>query len=223
MSANLLEIYESVGGYAKAGAEQAAAATARIAEVVRDGGLLLAEGVVYHLNHSTQALGAAVKSRTPEELAAAQRAWLEGAINRAADDFKAGLDLTGRLLTETAPAAVTPVAVAPAPVAVEAVAPAVAVEAAPAPVVEEAPVVEAAPVAEAAPAVEEVPAAEEAPIVAETTPVTEEIAAESAVSPTETATEASAEPVAEASAASKARGPRRGRAAKAEGAVVAAE
>lgn len=227
MSANLLEIYESVGGYAKAGAEQAAAATARIAEVVRDGGLLLAEGVVYHVSHSTQALGAVVKSRSPEELAAAQRAWLEGAINRAADDFKAGLDLTGRLLTETAPAAVVSTAVAPAaaapaavvsaPVAVEAAAPVAAVEVAPAPVVEEAPIVEAAPVAEAAPAVEE------APIVAEAAPVTEEIAAESAALPTETAAEASAAPVAEASAASKARGPRRGRAAKAEGAVSATQ
>ena len=142
MSANLLEIYESMGGYAKAGAEQASAATARIAEVVRDGGLLLADGVLYHVNHSTEALGAVVKSRTPEELAAAQREWLEGAINRVAGDFKAGLDLTGRLLNETAP-----VAVGPASVAAEAVAPVIVVDVAPETTVEAAPVVEA-PVAE---------------------------------------------------------------------------
>ncbi|HRJ61532.1 MAG TPA: hypothetical protein PKZ97_08225 [Azospirillaceae bacterium] len=236
MSANLLEIYESAGGYAKAGAEQAAAATARIAEVVRDGGLLLAEGVVYHVSHSTQALGAVVKSRSPEELAAAQREWLEGAINRAAADFKAGLDLTGRLLSETAPAAVVaptivaPAVVAPAPVAVEAVAPAVVIEAAPVSVVEEAPAVEAAPVVEEAPVVDEEPVAEAAPIVEaaapvveETAPVTEEIAAESASASTEIVADAPAAPVAEASSASKARGPRRGRAAKAEGSVAAAE
>lgn len=226
MSANLLEIYESVGGYAKAGAEQAAAATARIAEVVRDGGLLLAEGVVYHLNHSTQALGAVVKSRSPEELAAAQREWLEGAISRAADDFKAGLDLTGRLLTETAPAAVVaPAVVAPAPVAVEAVAPAVVVETAPASVVEDAPVVEAAPVLEEeAPVAEAAPVVEAAaPVVEETASVTEEIVAESAAAPTEIVADVPAAPAAEASAASKARGPRRGRGAKTEGAVAAAE
>lgn len=207
MSANLLEIYESVGGYAKAGAEQAAAATARIAEVVRDGGLLLAEGVVYHVNHSTQALGAVVKSRSPEELAAAQREWLEGAISRAADDFKAGLDLTGRLLVEAAPAAVS------APV----------VEAAPeaAPVIEEASVAaaEAAPVVEeAAPVVEDA-----APVVEETVLATEEVVAESAPAPAETVVDAPAAPVAEASAASKARSPRRGRTTKSEGATAAAE
>lgn len=215
MSANLLEIYESVGGYAKAGAEQAAAATARIAEVVRDGGLLLAEGVVYHVNHSTQALGAVVKSRTPEELAAAQREWLEGAINRAAGDFKAGLDLTGRLLTETAPVAVSAPVVEAAPVAV--------VEAAPeaAPVIEEAPVAaaEAAPVVEeAAPVVEDA-----APVVEEAALATEEVAAESVPALAETVIDAPAAPVAEASAASKARSPRRGRTTKSEGATAAAE
>lgn len=220
MSANLLEIYESMGGYAKAGAEQASAATARIAEVARDGGLLLADGVLYHVNHSAEALGAVVKSRTPEELAAAQREWLEGAINRVADDFKAGLDLTSRLLNETAP-------VAPASVAVEAVAPVVTVDVVSAPIVEDAPVVEETPVVEAAPIVEEAVIVEAAPIV-EAASLTEEIAAESAaatseIAPTETAEEASAAPAAEASAAPKARAPRRARASKAEGATAAAE
>lgn len=235
MSANLLEIYESVGDYAKAGAEQASAATARIAEVVRDGGLLLAEGVVYHVNHSTQALGAVVKSRTPEEAAAAQRAWLEGVVARVADDVKAGLDLTGRLLSEvavvkpasdvapTAEPALAAVEVepapapAPAPVAVEA-----EIDAAPA-VVEDA--VEEAVVAEAVVAetvVEEAVAAEE--IIAEVAaeePVVVETAAVEAVVESAPVPAVETAPVVEA--APKPRTTRRAKGQKAEGTVAAAE
>lgn len=225
MSANLLEIYESVGDYAKAGAEQASAATARIAEVVRDGGLLLAEGVVYHVNHSAQALGAVVKSRTPEEAAAAQRAWLEAAVARVADDVKASLDLTGRLLSEVAvvkPATDLAPVVEPAPVSV-------VVEAAPAPVAVETEI-EAAPVVvdeavveeavvEAAPAVEEIVAevAADEPAAAE---VTDEADAEVVL-------ESSPAPVVEAApaaeAAPKPRNTRRAKAQKSEGTVAAAE
>lgn len=237
MSANLLEIYESVGDYAKAGAEQASAATARIAEVVRDGGLLLAEGVVYHVNHSTQALGAVVKSRTPEEAAAAQRAWLEGVVARVADDVKAGLDLTGRLLSEVAvvkPAADVAPTAEPALVAVE-VEPAPAPAPAPAPVAVEAEIdaapavvedaVEEAVVAEAVVAetvVEEAVAAEE--IIAEVAaeePVVVETAAVEAVVESAPVPAVETAPVVEA--APKPRTTRRAKGQKAEGTVAAAE
>lgn len=185
MSANLLEIYGSVGGFAKVNAEKANAVSARIAEVVQEGCRLVADGAAFHADLSARSLSAVAKSKSPEELVAAQREWLEGAVQRLADDLKTGIDLTGKLLNEASAlkpvTEIAPVVVeaAPAPVVVETAPAPVVVEAAPAPVVvEAAPVVEAEsvapaaeivaePVAEAAPAVETESVAPVAEIVAE--------------------------------------------------------
>lgn len=179
MSANLLEIYGSVGGFAKVNAEKANAVSARIAEVVQEGCRLVADGAAFHADLSARSLSAVAKSKSPEELVAAQREWLEGAVQRLADDLKTGIDLTGKLLNEASVlkpvVEIAPVVAVPAPVVIEAAPAPVTVEAAPAPVVvEAAPVVEA--VVEAAPVIEAAPVAE-APVEAESVEAVAEIAA----------------------------------------------
>jgi hypothetical protein len=187
MSANLLEIYGSVGGFAKVNAEKANAVSARIAEVVQEGCRLVADGAAFHADLSARSLSAVAKSKSPEELVAAQREWLEGAVQRLADDLKTGIDLTGKLLNEAsalkpvveiAPVVVVPApaVVVPAPVAVEAAPAPVVIEAVPAPVVVEvAPVVEA--VVEAEPVIEAAPVVE-APVEVESAEPVAEIVAE---------------------------------------------
>lgn len=177
MSANLLEIYGSVGGFAKNAVEQASATSAHLAEVIKDGCRVLADGAAFQANHATQTLDAVSKCRSPEDLVAAQRAWLEGSMQRMADDAKTYIDLTGKLLSGVAvikPAAVVEAApvVVSAPVVVAA--PVSIIEEAPVAVVEAAPVVEEAPVAvvEATPVVEEAPVAVvEATLVVEEAPI----------------------------------------------------
>lgn len=192
MSANFLEVYGSLGGFAKSGAGQASAASARIAGVAREGLQLAAEGLTFHVSNTVRSVGAAAQSRSPDQLANVQREWLEGAMLRVVADVKSCIDLTGRLLSETASVAVAPVP-APAPV-VAAPAPIVSAPVVPAPIVPVAvaPVVVPAAV-DAAPAVEETPAVEPVAVV-ET--VVESVAVEAAVVEAVVVEAAPVEPVA---------------------------
>lgn len=157
MNANLLGLYETVGTLAKANARTAVTRSARVAGVAKESQRLWLDGMTAQFGHTASLMGALAKARTPSDIAALQRSYVEATAARAAEDLKAFIALSGKLVAEVAAkqadaALVAEAAPAAAPVAVET--PAVE-EPAPAPAAE-------APVA-AAPAAEEPAPAAEAP------------------------------------------------------------
>lgn len=211
MNANLMGFYETMGTLAKANARTAVTRSARVAGVAKEGQRLWLDGMTAQLGNTASLMGGLTKARTPSDVAALQRSFVEAATARAAEDMKAFLALSGKLVAEvaakedaTAPEAAAPAEAAPVP------APAVVAEAAPepAPAVLEAPVTVAAE-APAQTTVEE-PAVEapvaETPVAAAPvveTPAEAEAAAPSVEEPA-TAAKPAAKPVARRKAPAKA-------------------
>ncbi|MCW2245745.1 hypothetical protein M2352_001336 [Azospirillum fermentarium] len=213
----------ALGQFASAGAVR----SARVAGVVQDGYRRWLSGLTSSAGQTARLVGELGKCRTQADLVALQREMIDSASARLADDIRAFIELSNKLVAEVTapvgPAAVpaesaapapapAPVKATPAPAAVEAApvvvpAPVVAEavpEPAPAPVTEEAPapaVVEEAPapVVEAAPEPE--PVAESAPEPAAPPPA-------DAVAAVAAALDAAPVPVVEAPAAVAARPPR---------------
>ncbi|WP_051340714.1 phasin family protein [Azospirillum halopraeferens] len=196
MSANLFGMYASVGTtvqeLAKSNAEAAAARSARVAGVMQDGYRLWADGVTASLDRAVRTAEDLAKARTPAEVIAVQRDWLESTGARVANDVRAIVDLSAKLVAGTVTAA-APKAAAAAPAKPPAAAPAPATPTAKT----ETPVIEApkadTPKAEATPA-----AAPVAPVIA--------VAAEPAAAPAAKTAPAARKPAARsaASAAPKA-------------------
>lgn len=155
----------ALGQYASAGA----ARSARVAGVVQDGYRRWLAGLTTSAGETARLVSELGKCRTQADLVALQRELFDHASTRLADDLRAFIELSSKLVAEVtipvgpvaapAPAPVVSVPVAPAPVAPVAAAPAPVVDAAPVPApvetVTEAPapavVEEPAPVAQAAP------------------------------------------------------------------------
>lgn len=131
MNANFKEIYGSVEKMAKANAEQAQAAQARIADVLRDGYRMMSEGMTFSINHTAEAVNKVGRCRSPQELAAVHKEWIEGVTTRLVEDTRSYLSLTSRLMSEAgavpaitkaAVPVIAPAAAKPAPTAPKAVA-----------------------------------------------------------------------------------------------------
>jgi hypothetical protein len=167
MTANFFGLFSQAGSLAKSNAETTAAKSARVAGLVQDGYRRWFDGVTASVNDAGRLAGEFGKVRSPADLAALHREWLNTTQARVTEGVQGFLDVSAKIAAEVAilPVAnVTVAAKASGPVLVKPVAVAAKVEAptkAKAPVVE-APVVEA-PVAKAV--VVEAPAPVAAPVV----------------------------------------------------------
>mgnify|MGYP000914530558 CR=1 FL=1 len=164
----------ALGQYASAGAVR----SARVAGVVQDGYRRWLAGLTNSAGETARLVSELGKCRTQADLVALQRELFDHASTRLADDLRAFIELSGKLVAEvTAP--VGPVAAAPA----DSVAPAPVAAPAPTPVAP-APVVEAAP--EPAPAPVEIVTEAPAPAVdEEPAPVAEAVEAAAEEAPAE--------------------------------------
>lgn len=209
MTTNFLGLFTQAGPLSKLNAETTAAKSARVAGLVQDGYRRWFDGVTASVNDAGRLATELGKVRTPADLAALHRDWLNTTQARVTEGVQSFLDVSAKIAAEVSvvPLAVKPAAPAPvaapvvAPVAVKLEAPVVApapepvaapvapvVEEAPAPVVAEAVAPEApAVVAEPAPVEAVVEAAPEAPVEAPA-----EVVAET---PAETAPEAAPAPL----------------------------
>lgn len=193
MTANFFGLFSQAGSLAKSNAETTAAKSARVAGLVQDGYRRWFDGVTASVNDAGRLAGEFGKVRSPADLAALHREWLNTTQARVTEGVQGFLDVSAKIAAEVAilPVAnVTVAAKASAPVLVK---PVVVVAKAEALAKVKAPVVEA-PVAEL-PAVE-VPAVESpAPAPA---PVVEAVAAPAPVVETPVEAPVDAAPAVEA-------------------------
>lgn len=127
MSANFFGLFAQAGVLARTNAETAAARSARVAGIVQDGYRQWFEGVTASVGDTARLVQELGKARSPSDLAELQRAWLQAAQVRAAENVKTFVDLSQRLAAEVAVPVAAPVV--PAPAASAPVAPAPAAKA----------------------------------------------------------------------------------------------
>jgi hypothetical protein len=204
MTANFFGLFSQAGSLAKSNAETTAAKSARVAGLMQDGYRRWFDGVTASVNDAGRLAGEFGKVRSPADLAALHREWLNTTQARVTEGVQGFLDVSAKIAAEVAilpVPSVTVVAKAVGPVQMKPVAMVAKVEApakAKAPVVE-APAVET-PMAKI-PAPEAVVVEPPAPVAA---PVVETVAVEAptptavAEAPVEAAPAVEVAPVAEA-------------------------
>ncbi|WP_298380051.1 hypothetical protein [Azospirillum sp.] len=151
MTANFFGLFSQAGSLAKSNAETTAAKSARVAGLVQDGYRRWFDGVTASVNDAGRLAGEFGKVRSPADLAALHREWLNTTQARVTEGVQGFLDVSAKIAAEVAilPVSNVTVAVKSGPVLVK---PVVVVAKTEAPAKVKAPVVEA-PVVEV-PAVE---------------------------------------------------------------------
>lgn len=167
MTANFFGLFSQAGSLAKSNAETTAAKSARVAGLVQDGYRRWFDGLTASVNDAGRLAGEFGKVRSPADLAALHREWLNTTQARVTEGVQGFLDVSAKIAAEVAilPVANVTVAAKSGPVLVK---PVVVVAKTEAPAKVKAPVVET-PVAEApvvtAPVVEPVVVEAPAPVV----------------------------------------------------------
>lgn len=167
MTANFFGLFSQAGSLAKSNAETTAAKSARVAGLVQDGYRRWFDGVTASVNDAGRLAGEFGKVRSPADLAALHREWLNTTQARVTEGVQGFLDVSAKIAAEVAilPVANVSVVAKSGPVLVKPVAVVAKVEA---PAKVKAPVVET-PVVEApvvtAPVVEPVVVEAPAPVV----------------------------------------------------------
>jgi hypothetical protein len=168
MTANFFGLFSQAGSLAKSNAETTAAKSARVAGLVQDGYRRWFDGVTASVNDAGRLAGEFGKVRSPADLAALHREWLNTTQARVTEGVQGFLDVSAKIAAEVAILPVPNVTVAVKTAGPVLVKPVVVVAKTEAPAKAKAPVVET-PVVEApvvkAPVVEPVVVEATAPVV----------------------------------------------------------
>lgn len=168
MTANFFGLFSQAGSLAKSNAETTAAKSARVAGLVQDGYRRWFDGVTASVNDAGRLAGEFGKVRSPADLAALHREWLNTTQARVTEGVQGFLDVSAKIAAEVAILPVPNVTVAVKTAGPVLVKPVVVVAKTEAPAKAKAPVVET-PVVEApvvkAPVVEPVVVEAPAPVV----------------------------------------------------------